>query len=381
MRRIRDPIHGFIPLRPVEAALVETPAFQRLRRVQQLGLTHYVYPGAEHSRFVHALGVCHVAGQLCDSLARDGEPVLHADEVRIAALLHDLGHPPYSHAGERGVRHELRTLRLIREGEVADVLTRHGHDPHAIAALVEGTGDPVGSAIVSGELDADRMDYLLRDSRMCGVRYGEFDIARVVESATVVEVDGRRRLGVRGSGLHAAEGLILARYSMFQQVYFHRTRRILDLFLEEALPELPDDDAGWLRWDDGRVFCMLQDDPREVAQAIVHRRLPACVVEMEVLDSESAAEADHLSALLKAAVPGRVWVDSTARMRAFRPEGDIPVVQGDRVRSVFSASPVLRAMDPHVEHRRVYVDRPVAPLAAALVSGFRQSGTQLRLFR
>lgn len=380
MRRIRDPIHGFIPLRPVEAALVETRAFQRLRRVHQLALTHYVYPGAEHTRFTHALGVCHVAGQLCDTLGREGFPVAAQEHVRIAALLHDLGHPPYSHAGERGVRHELRTLRLVRSSEVAAVLTRFDVDPDAICALIDGTGDPVGSAIVSGELDADRMDYLLRDSRMCGVRYGEFDIARVIESATVVEVDGRRRLGVRGSGLHAAEGLILARYSMFQQVYFHRTRRILDIFLDEALPELPQDDEAWLRWDDGRVFCALQDDPRPAAQAIVHRRLPACVVEMEVRDAESAAEADHLSALLTAAVPGRAWVDSTARMRAFRPEGDIPVVQGGQVRSVFSASPVLRAMDPHVEHRRIYVDRDLVPLANALVHGFRQSGTQLRLF-
>lgn len=395
MRRVRDPVHGFITLTPVEARLVETRAFQRLRRVHQLGLTHYVYPGAEHSRFQHALGVLHVAGQLCEALGRQGCGPENPELVRIAGLLHDLGHPPFSHAGEQGVRHELRTLRLVERGEVAEVLQSFGHDPVAVAGLIAGSGEAVGCGIVSGELDADRMDYLLRDSRMCGVRYGEFDIARVIESATVARVEGKPRLAVRSSGLHAVEGLLLARYSMFQQVYFHRTRRILDLFLEEVMPTLPDNDDEWLRWDDCRAFVTLQDDERPIAQAIVHRKLPACVVEMEVSNAESRGEADHLSALLTAAVPGRVWVDSTARMRAFRPEGDVPVVEprradtvggatgdlpDDHVRSVFSASPVLRAMDPHVEQRRVYVERAHADLARALVQGFRQSGTQLRLF-
>ncbi|MFN7145239.1 MAG: HD domain-containing protein, partial [Myxococcota bacterium] len=139
MHRVRDPIHGFLDLRPVEAALVDTRAFQRLRRVKQLGLTHLVYPGAEHSRFVHSLGACHVAGLLATSLQRAGWTG-NADVVRVSALLHDLGHPPFSHAGERGVPHEEMTLRLVREGEVAEVLTAYGMDPEEVAGVISGGG-------------------------------------------------------------------------------------------------------------------------------------------------------------------------------------------------------------------------------------------------
>ncbi|MES2643232.1 MAG: HD domain-containing protein [Myxococcota bacterium] len=379
MHRVRDPIHGFIDLSPVEAALVGTRAVQRLRRVKQLGLTHLVYPGAEHSRFVHSLGACHVAGLLGASLARagwSGDIAL----VRVCALLHDLGHPPFSHAGERGVPHEHMTLALVRSGEVAEVLAAHGVDPAAVAATIAGTGDPVASTLVSGQLDADRMDYLLRDARMCGVRYGEYDLPRLVESVVPAPDGG---LAVRGAGLHAVEGLLLARYSMFQQVYFHRTRRVLDLLLEDVLPDWPTDPEGFLDWDDGRAFELLRHDPRPAARAIWERRIPACVAELEVsADPTQRAEADAIAARLGEVLGAAPRVDSSARMVTFRPSGDIPILDTDgRVRSVFAASPVLRRMDPHVEVRRIYVDRALAERARAEVAAFRGQAVQLRLFK
>ncbi len=378
MHRVRDPIHGFIDLSPVEAALVDTRAMQRLRRVKQLGLTHLVYPGAEHSRFVHSLGACHVAGLLGSALARAGwTGDIHL--VRVCALLHDLGHPPFSHAGERGVPHEAMTLALVREGEIAEVLRAHGVDPAAVVAILDGTGDRVSGALVSGQLDADRMDYLLRDARMCGVRYGEYDLPRLVESVAPAPDGG---LAVRGAGLHAVEGLLLARYSMFQQVYFHRTRRVLDLLLEEVLPDWPTDPDAFLAWDDGRALELLRDDPRPAARAIWDRRIPACVAELEVsADPEQLAEADAIAARLGEILGAPPRVDSSARMVTFRPSGDIPILESDgRTRSVFAASPVLRRMDPHVEVRRIYVDRPLADRARAEVVALRRQAVQLRLF-
>lgn len=378
MHRVRDPIHGFIDLRPVEAALVDTRAFQRLRRVKQLGLTHLVYPGAEHSRFAHSLGACHVAGMLTESLQRAGWKG-DAGLVRVAALLHDLGHPPFSHAGERGVPHEEMTLRLVRGGEIAAVLRAHDVDPDAVAAAIDGGPDPVAHALVSGQLDADRMDYLLRDARMCGVRYGEYDLPRLVESL-VLGPDGT--IAVRGPGLHAVEGLLLARYSMFQQVYFHRTRRVLDLLLEEVLPDWPTDPEAFLDWDDARAGELLRLDPRPAARAVWERRVPACVAELEVsADPEQHAEADALAAHLAAVLGVPPRVDSSARLVTFRPAGDIPILDGGRTRSVFSASPVLRRMDPTVEMRRIYVNRPLADAARSAVAAFRREAVQLRLFR
>ncbi len=376
MQRVRDPLHGFVSVQPVEAALIDSGPVQRLRRVRQLGLTAYVYPGAEHTRFTHAIGAMHVAGQLAQTLTLGGWTG-SVDLVRAAALLHDVGHPPLSHAGERGLRHEYMSLTLIRTGEIADILHAHGIDPEAVAGLVDGTGDSVSASLVSGEIDADRMDYLLRDSRMCGVRYGEYDLARLVECVTVAE----GRVAVRRAGLHAAEGLLLARYSMFLQVYFHRTRRILDLLLEEALPAFPTEPDAWLAWDDHRVMEWLRQSPLEAAQAVWRRQLPACVVELEVsADPARRADATALGALL-AEVASRTWVDSTARMRTFRPDGDIRLVEEDgAVGSVFAASPVLRRMDPDVEVRRIYVPRAEAAEARAAVDRFRRQGLQLRLF-
>lgn len=379
MHRVRDPIHGFIDLSPVEAALVDTRAVQRLRRVKQLGLTHLVYPGAEHSRFVHSLGACHVAGLLGSSLSRAGWTGNIA-LVRVCALLHDLGHPPFSHAGERGVPHEAMTLALVRSGEVADVLAAHGLDPAEVAATIDGTGDPVACTLVSGQLDADRMDYLLRDARMCGVRYGEYDLPRLVESVAPAPDGG---LAVRAAGLHAVEGLLLARYSMFQQVYFHRTRRVLDLLLEDVLPDWPTEPEAFLEWDDGRALELLRSDPRPAARAVWERRIPACVAELEVsADPAQRAEADAIAARLGDVLGVPPRVDSSARMVTFRPSGDIPILDTDgRVRSVFAASPVLRRMDPHVEMRRIYVDRPLAARARAEVAAFRGQAVQLRLFK
>ncbi len=384
MRNVRDPVHGVIRLRPVESALLETLPLQRLRRVRQLGLTHYVFPGAEHSRFTHSLGACHVAGQLGEALATAGWQG-DLGRVRVAALLHDVGHPPFSHAGEQGEPHERTSERLIRSGEIADVLAIHGMDPEDVVRCFDARVDAVATGIVSGSLDADRMDYLLRDARMCGVSYGNYDLPQLVASVVPAPETqlGGGGLAVRAAGLHAAEGLVLARASMFLQVYFHRTRRLLDLLLEEVVPRWPSDLDAWLGWDDGRVLELLREDPRPAARALRDRRaLPACVAEFEVTaDPAQRAEAAALAGELERALGQQPRVDSSARLVAFKPAGDIAVVDdAGCVRSVFTASPVLRRMDPDIELRRIYVPREAAADARAVVERFRRQGAQMRLF-
>jgi len=251
----RDPVHDIIFIPATDQAildLLETPAVQRLRRIRQLGLAHLVFPGAEHSRFIHSLGVQHLAERMLDCI-RDlgaGDPAVEktlerSAEIRAAALLHDVGHGPFSHtfenvAGRSVGRHETWSRRIIEDptSEVHQVLTRHGLDVDHVTALIDGSADDLlAQDIVSSQLDADRMDYLLRDSLMTGVAYGKIDLAWILNVLRPgTQADGRVRLGVdRLKGLHAAESYLFARRSIHLQVYHHRTVRAFEAMLGNLL--------------------------------------------------------------------------------------------------------------------------------------------------
>jgi HD superfamily phosphohydrolase len=297
---IRCPIYGFIPLDSWEHEIISQPVFQRLRRIRQLAWTDYVYPGAMHTRFEHSLGVMHMATMLYDGImARCWDRLRHEhgyDEagknryrqlIRLAALLHDVGHGPFPHAVEelapvkedtpekRSYRHEEYSTTIIRR-HLKDVVENHkannnyGFSVDDIAGLIEG-GPAAGRAalwqeLISGQLDADRMDYLIRDSYHAGVEYGRYDWRRIIATVELVpDVESEElRLGVADGGRHAAEGLIIARYMMFSQVYFHKTRVILDYHLHEAVKSmLPggrfprpigNELEEYLRWDDWKVL-------------------------------------------------------------------------------------------------------------------------------
>jgi hypothetical protein len=298
---IRDPVHGFIRLNELEWDVINRPAFQRMRRIRQLAWTDMVYPGATHSRFEHSLGVMHVASRLFDALVRRSKDILQAeygyeDEslarqrriIRLAALLHDLGHGPFSHAAEEllplrvggtdryqhedysaaALAHDL--AGLIDNHKQARTNGIHSQDVLDIfASPAPSAGVLVWKELVSGQMDADRMDYLLRDAYHAGVQYGRYDLDRIVHTIRLCpdpENEGHH-IGVEEDGIHAVEGLLIARFMMFTQLYFHKTRAIYDYHLVECLKELlrpngglfppPTAIADFLEWDDWRVLGMI----------------------------------------------------------------------------------------------------------------------------
>ena len=245
-RIYRDPVHNIIPLRDDTAEenlmirLIDTVEFQRLRRIKQLGLGLYTYQGAEHSRFTHSLGALHLMTRILDQLS-GATHIAPADRAaaRAAALLHDVGHGPFSHAMEKvlGVHHEQMTMLSVTSNETGLNATLKSFSvelPERVAAIIEGTFKPAALAqLVSSQLDVDRMDYLLRDSLMTGAKYGLYDLEWII-NALQIDQDADR-IYVTARGLHAVEEYLQARYYMFRQVYFHRTLRSAEAVLRSAL--------------------------------------------------------------------------------------------------------------------------------------------------
>jgi HD superfamily phosphohydrolase len=244
-RNYRDPLHNIISLdesRPDDRLIVElidSLEFQRLRRIKQLGLAMFTYQGAEHSRFTHSIGVMHLMTRALDLL---GSHHKISDEARVVgragALLHDLGHGPFSHVIEKvfGFHHEDWTCRIVLDEstEVNRILRKFdGQLPDRLASLYKHSYSPAFiSQLVSSQLDCDRMDYLMRDSLMTGAKYGMFDSEWVLHALKIDESD---RVYVEAKGLYAVEEYLQARYYMFRQVYFHRTLRSAEAVLVASL--------------------------------------------------------------------------------------------------------------------------------------------------
>jgi HD superfamily phosphohydrolase len=247
--QIRDSVHNFIELGRKEVQIVGTPLFQRLRGIGQLAMAYLVYPGALHTRFDHTLGVFHVAGLMCRHLG------LNADEseiVGLAALLHDLGHGPFSHVSETPLKryadpdaisadqkkekiHELITAHFIQnDPEIVGILGRNTCQT-VVRLLARGHGRAALRSIVSGPLDADKQDYLLRDSRFCGVEYGSFDIFQLHRSLVLEGPKDEEEMMVDEDGVHAVEQYVLAKYYLTKNVYRHKVRLISDQMLVRAI--------------------------------------------------------------------------------------------------------------------------------------------------
>ncbi|MDX1394565.1 MAG: HD domain-containing protein [Gemmatimonadota bacterium] len=313
-RTIRDPLWGNIHVEADAAEIIDSAEFQRLRGVKQLGFAHVVYPGAVHSRFLHALGVYHLVSRAIDALTSAGAiERLSVDEraslplIRLAALLHDVGHYPFSHAMEElgpaaiPGHHEEVAFRFLEASAIRGVLDAHG--PAAVATigeLIRGvSGHPLQS-LVAGSLDLDKIDYLRRDSLFCGVPYGAVDVDRLIVALTLArESDGASlEIAVTEKGLSALETLLFSKYQMFRNVYWHHAVRAATvtfrLLIESAL------EAGLLAADD------LAGPTDEELLAMIGHRLERTAAGAPAAGSALERIASLLDALTNRRLPKRV---------------------------------------------------------------------------
>ena len=255
-RIIRDPLHDLIRVDDREILeVMHAPAFQRLRQIRQLGLAFLVYPGAEHSRFIHALGAYHLANRMIESLKRQNSTLFTDTEllaIPLAALCHDIGHGPFSHLFERvtkdfvgdGANHETWTVRILEEQQDISKILEEAGVKQTITEIINHTYEKLHvQDIISSQLDVDRFDYLCRDSLMTGVKYGDLDLSWLLRTVKVAEtlVGGKTRsvlaLDAR-RGMSSVESYILGRHHMYKHVYYHKTIRSAETMLKKLLTEV-----------------------------------------------------------------------------------------------------------------------------------------------
>ena len=285
---LRDPVWNNIRVDELTLRLVDTEVFQRLRYVRQLGWTYLVYPGATHSRFEHALGTHHLARRTLALLCESDESVGISEKdqaiVRSAALLHDVGHYPFSHALEEigALHHEDVARSLVTDGNVASLLSKYidGDAPAAVFDLIRGKSTSPLQGLISGSLDLDKIEYLKRDAFMCGVPYGEIDVDRLTNSMVLVEDPeaGHVTLGVREKALSALESLLFAKYQMYRNVYWHHAVRSATAMYKRLVEDAVKDgivDVQLLATytDEGLMHRLESTRPTTLLSALKERRL------------------------------------------------------------------------------------------------------------
>jgi uncharacterized protein len=327
---IRDPIHKAIRFSSSERLIIDSPFVQRMRDIRQLGFSLYPFPGASHSRFIHSLGAMELAGRVFDRIF-DDNPFTSENRkyalrscLRMAALLHDIGHGPFSHAAEfampnthqlgfieqpnRRASHEDYTVAILLRSSLTDLINAHfpfsaKHVASLIDSKVKVEDDffvcngldfkPILSQCISSNLDVDRLDYLMRDSYFAGVQYGTIDVDWLIHHMSRHEDDnGRIAMALDRTALYAFDHYLVARYHMFLMVYFHKKSVAYEIMLKEYMTskdcqyQIPSDLEAYLRVDDAHLWQHLQSQSHPSAQSIVQRDPPKTVFERHGL-SES----------------------------------------------------------------------------------------------
>lgn len=330
---IIDPIHDFIRVYDHELKLIDSPIFQRLRRIRQLSGAHLTYPAAQHTRFEHSLGVMHISDQAGHVLHEKG--FLKSDDIeilRLAGLLHDVGHGPFSHLFEEIIQkkkksHEDFGKEIILKSEIGDALTKNGYDKKLITKIAFGDSKlQYLNEIVSGALSADMMDYLLRDGYFTGAEHAKIDHKRITQSLEVY----KKKLALERSALYSFESMMHSRYQMFKAVYFHKTVRAAEVMLLEAL-RLSDEEFrftslgidDYLKLTDEHVISklILSESPklkqaRQLALDYQNRRLLKCVYERILTSPKNLGKIktdDLRSAISKKSkvIEDEIFVDSS----------------------------------------------------------------------
>jgi uncharacterized protein len=284
---IRDPLWDNIRVDRAALLALDTSTVQRLRYIRQVGHSFLVYPGATHTRFEHALGAYHLTRRAIASLEELGEiaPATPEDclAVRMAALLHDIGHYPFSHALEEAgfPSHEALGVARLSQGELGQRLIEIGGKdfPATVGALISGSSPGPLQGLISGSIDLDKVDYLSRDARMCGVPYGTVDVDRLLSSLTLVETQpGRWEVGVQEKGVSALESLLFAKYQMYRNVYWHHAVRSATCMFKRAVREAVRRGSLSVQHisqatDDGLMELIVERDQNALAKSIRARRL------------------------------------------------------------------------------------------------------------
>jgi HD superfamily phosphohydrolase len=408
LMRIRDPIHGTIPVDDHEKAVIDHRFFQRLRNVKQLGFGDLAFPGATHTRYAHSLGAMHVSSRLFDAVAAGSNLPQRAQArfrcaVRLAVLCHDLGHMPLSHASESiaPLRSSLRLPRWLGDSDraaqashedftalillksslapkIREAYAAHGIGPEDAVSLITGARPQSGGtfaeggvdwtpllrALVSGELDADRMDYLLRDSFYTGVHYGRYDLDWIVQNLNVAVKDGRAHLALSRAAAFAFEDFLLSRYHMFVSVYYHHTPVNFDHMLRSYYQEspgefrIPSDPEAFLSCDDVALAVALRSSTNRWAKRIVARQ------GFKLLAQFTERDAGYdLSALLAALVQAKLEhfaVESRGVLSKYFDAGAGPSlfivdVSTGRLTEVAQYTPLYQRYSGAVRLSRVYV--------------------------
>lgn len=405
---IRDPIHGFIYREPDERDIMDTAVFQRLRRLRQLALATLVYPGATHTRFEHSLGAFHIAGKLAEALdLPDNERRL----VRLAALLHDVGHGPFSHVTEPILRNHSAKDKLgtkVQEGKIHELIGWQiidsdpelaklisGQQREQIIGLLKGTwGHSYLQELVSGPVDADKQDYLLRDSLFSGVKYGVYDQERLSNTLLIHEDTDDSFLAISIDGLHALEQFVLAKYYMTTQVYRHKIRLITDQIIGRAIDlGIDEDKIPWLRdlysydgspgyvknylsWFDDRLMGKLLGGPdgyaKDLFTRLQNRQLFKCILDAESNDFPDPqtrgfvfGESADFHKPLEKAIADSFGFDKNhviAYMIRFdsatRTESEIPVIHRTKTTPFHDESTLFKSVDEKIKEQRFQIYAP-----------------------
>jgi uncharacterized protein len=385
---ITDPVHKCIQVTELERELIDAPVFQRLRRIKQLAGAHLVYPSAQHSRFEHSMGAMHVAGLAGDRLFSLNELADHdlVQQLRVASLLHDIGHGPFSHLSEEVMMlrsnkdHEQIGKEIILRTEISDILSTHGFSPKQISDLSTGqSNSKFMNEIIAGSLSSDLMDYLPRDSLFTGAEYGRIDYNRIINSFTIT--DGRS-IALQRSSLYSFESMLISRYEMFKAVYFHKTVRAAEVMLLHSIL-LAFDSIDFLTRN-VQTFLALTDDTiiakllsarqrpvvRQLVRNYLDRKLLKCVYEKFVYKRDKFKELDwkwvedvrSRIAEIASVDSNHVFVDvsgiasvplapNKSEMRSI-----LLMTEKGVIRMPVSSLPIINSISGHLDMLRVYTN-------------------------
>ena len=411
---IRDVVYGFVQLDTQEWAIINHPVFQRLRRVKQLSLTDMVYPGAIHTRLEHSIGVLQMATSIYDSIMNkerarrllfeqysldEGGIRRYRKIIRLAALLHDIGHAPFSHAGEglmpfknpeknERYTHEEYSIAIIKHF-FKDIIEEHplnANYPIKVEEVTALLGDPVKcsfqaiillfKSIISGQLDADRADYLLRDSIHTGVSYGLYDKDRLINCIDIGQSKDSDALvlAIQYGGWHTAESLVIARYQMFSQVYFHKTRRAYDYHINCAVKEIltnaypqfagcypsPNSIEEYVAFDDWSIYGKIKDGyAGKHGEIIIQRQHYRSDYETDLIPSlDQEEELRKRVAILQKEGSRDYYIDE-ATTRWYKIDKDILICDKETgyVRELSGLSQIVRNMVDSPRKKRLYIER------------------------